>query len=296
MKDIAVAGSGDLVEKLIDALLPKRNITAVVLSPKMPAEGLASMKAFCTQRGIPVQYGFDGIKADVFLTPNYPVLISGEFSGNHLCVNVHFSLLPKYRGFHPVQCALLNDEPVVGYTVHRVDAGMDSGPIYFQEQFKVLDSDNIHTLNEKMSDHLTANFAIYLDAILADGKQPVPQDGTQAIWGGRRRPEDGLIDWRQPSRHIFNLVRAVCPPYYPGAYTYWKDKKVVIVEAKEHLARPYRHIPGQVVDAASGLGLLVKTGDTLVWVRRIQVDSVEGPAEEIIGRPIGLRFSTQPEI
>lgn len=293
MKEIAFAGSGELVEKLIVCLKPNHPISCVVLSNKMPSTGLESMIILCKKLDIPIQYKLDDVNADIILTPNYPVLISKEFSDYHLCINAHFALLPRYRGFHPVQCALLNDEPQIGYTVHKIDAGMDSGPIYFQTQFEVTDIDNIHTLNSRMSDHLLKNFPTYLAAIV-DGKQPIPQDDSKAIWCGRRHPEDGLIDWNKTSRYLFNLVRCICPPYYPGAYSFIRDKRIIISETEEQRTQPYHHTPGQIVDSATGRGLLVKTGDTLLWLKRVIVDGIEGPAEEIIGRRIGLRFTGTP--
>jgi methionyl-tRNA formyltransferase len=292
-KRICFAGHGELVERLIEATSRDFAIVAVILTERMGANNIARMSSFCHERSIPTQVGFEGAQADAFLTPNFPLLLPAEFAENHLCVNVHYALLPKYRGFHPVQCALINDEPIVGYSVHRVDGGVDSGPIFFQEQLGVTDADSVHTLNARMTNHLVANFPRYLKEIF-DGKQPAPQDESDAIYCGKRHPEDGLIDWGESSRAIFNLVRAVCPPYYPGAYTFWKERKIIITAAEEQQTARYRHIAGQVVDVRMGRGLLVKTGDTLLWLKRVQIDEVEGSAETLIGRRIGLRFQSQP--
>jgi len=289
MKKVVFAGCGTLVEQLIRAVLPSTSVTTVVLSERMSDSNISKMKVFCKSYGIPCQFGYEGAKGDAFLTPNYPELLEDGFLKDHLCINVHFALLPKYRGFHPVQCALLNDEPVVGYTVHRVDTGIDSGPVYFQEQVAISDDDTIHTLNARLSDSLVKNFANYLAAIF-NGRVAVPQDESNASWCGRRHAYDGLIDWHDKSRYIFNLIRAVSPPYYPGAYTYWKNRKVIVTKADEHHVSAYRHIPGQVVNVQTGKGLLVKTGDSLLWINRVQLDEYEGPAEEIIGHRIGLRF------
>ncbi|MBF0527692.1 MAG: methionyl-tRNA formyltransferase [Deltaproteobacteria bacterium] len=291
MIKIVFAGSGSLVEALIETIRPHFALAGVVLSPQMPASALTGMKAFCQARNIHYQYGFEGLAADIYLTPNYPILLDSTFLKGRLCLNVHFALLPKYRGFHPVQCAIINDEKQVGYTLHQVDEGIDSGPIYFQKSFEVNDADNIHTLNSRLAEDLITNFLGYLNEIIA-GKKPKDQNESQATWGGRRHPEDGLINWRETSREIFNLVRAVQPPYYPGAYTYLKDKKIIIARTIPVQVAPYKHIPGQIVDVQRDKGLLVKTGDTLLWLTKVWEDGVEHPAGEFIGLKIGSRFKS----
>lgn len=288
------AGSGLLVEKLITAILPEFGLPKVVLTNKMTEQNIASMISFCDAKKIYWQFGFDGIYGDIFITANYPSILSPKFVNEHLCVNIHCALLPRYRGFHPLQCAFLNDDKECGYTVHRLDAGIDSGPIYFQQSFSILESDNIHTINARIIENIVAEFPYYIEAI-SMGKQAIPQDDNLATYCGRRHPEDGIINWNEKSRYIFNLIRSLSPPYYPGAYTFLGNKKVIVTEAKEYVTQSYRHTVGQIVDSRSGYGLLVKTGDTLLWVKRIKIDEgEEGFAEDLVGRKIGVRFRSAP--
>lgn len=267
-----------------------------MLSQKMPKGSLAAMIAFCGEQDIQTSFDLSAFDGDIFLTPNFPRLLPKDFVESRICVNAHYALLPKYRGFHPLQCALLNDEKVVGYSVHRVDPGMDSGPIYAQEKIDVTESDDIHTLTERLSDLLVENMPGYIGEILSGKRNPVHQDEAEAIWCGRRRPEDGLVNWNDPARALFNLVRAVRPPYYPGAYGFLGGERIVFVEVEIGAVPPYRHVPGQILCRHEAKGVAVKTGDAFIWVKRIRIGDVELDAGNYLGNRLGQRFSSCPSL
>ena len=279
---------------MITGMIPNFTVS-VVLSKYMPSVSLASMKLFCKENNIQYQFGFKKIEADLISTANYPLLLKKEFIENNLCVNTHYALLPKYRGIHPIQCALLNDEKEIGYTVHRVDEGMDSGPIFFQHRIHIREEDNVHTLTESMTNHFVLSINRYFSEILA-GLKPTPQIDSDAVYCGKRKEDDGLIDWKMSSRFIFNLVRAICPPYYAGAFTFMNGTKFVITKANMANIKSYYHTPGQVINISKEKGFLVKTGDTAIWIERIK--SLENENDSFIldemGKKIGIRFSSDP--
>lgn len=133
------------------------------------------------------------------------------------CVNVHASLLPKYRGAAPIQWAILNDEPETGITLMQMDAGLDTGPILAQATTPIEPGDRAATLH----DRLAALGADLLVRVLPDygvgAVLPRPQPAEGATYARKIVKEDGRLDWTRPARELWNRVRAFDP--WPGAFT-----------------------------------------------------------------------------
>jgi len=134
--------------------------------------------------------------------------------------NLHGSLLPAYRGRVPVNWVLVNGETKTGVTLHYMIERADAGDIVAQREVEIAFTDTALTLYGK----ICAAAAVLLDEalpLIREGRTPrTPQDETRATTYGRRRPEDGRIDWRWPALRIYNLIRAVTEPY-PGAFTHF---------------------------------------------------------------------------
>ncbi|MGE9553697.1 bifunctional UDP-4-amino-4-deoxy-L-arabinose formyltransferase/UDP-glucuronic acid oxidase ArnA [Erwinia amylovora] len=151
--------------------------------------------------------------------------------------NLHGSLLPKYRGRAPLNWVLVNGETETGVTLHRMTARADAGEIMAQEQVAITPEDNALTLHRKLNataEHLLNNCLPLLEAGKATGRA---QDDSQATYVGRRKPEDGRIDWSQPAETVNNLVRAVTDPW-PGAFGYVGSAKFIIWKGKVRQDQP----------------------------------------------------------
>jgi methionyl-tRNA formyltransferase len=134
------------------------------------------------------------------------------------CLNVHTSLLPKYRGASPIQSAILNGDTVTGITIMKMDVGLDTGAILTQHATPIAAQDNAATLHDRLAqlggDLLVATIRDY-----AAGKiTPHPQAHELATHVAKIKKEDGRIDWAQPARPIWNRIRAFTP--WPGAFTF----------------------------------------------------------------------------
>ena len=134
------------------------------------------------------------------------------------CVNVHTSLLPKYRGAAPIQWAILNDETETGVTIMKMDAGMDTGDILAQASTPIFPQDNGETLHDRLAalgaDLLAQTVADYVAGKITPRSQP-----AEGVSCARKITKaDGRLDWSQPARALWNRVRAFTP--WPGGYTY----------------------------------------------------------------------------
>jgi methionyl-tRNA formyltransferase len=133
------------------------------------------------------------------------------------CINVHGSLLPKYRGAGPIQWAIINGETETGITTMVMDEGMDTGAMLLQEAIPIAPDDTADTLSPRLAD-LGGRLLIETIARLKAGTlSPRPQDASQVTFAPLLKKEDGAIDWALPARILANRVRGLSP--WPGAYT-----------------------------------------------------------------------------
>lgn len=145
-------------------------------------------------------------------------------------LNVHASLLPKYRGAAPIQWAIANGEIVTGVTTMRIDAGLDTGDILLQAAVPIRASDNAVTLSGKLAEIGAALLVETLQRLQAGTLTPTPQDDAQATLAPILTKEDGQIDFRRKALEVWNRLRGFQP--WPGAYTRLRGKQVQINAAR----------------------------------------------------------------
>jgi methionyl-tRNA formyltransferase len=196
--------------------------------------------------------------------------------------NMHGSLLPAYRGRAPVNWMLVNGEREAGVTLHQMVARADAGDIVGQRAVAIDDSDNALTLYRKLVP-LGVELVDEMHPLIVAGNPPRRKmDISKGSYFGRRKPEDGRIDWRWPSRRIFNLVRAVTHPY-PGAFCFAGGQKLLVWDASIGSEAGRRGAPGEIVSEAADGALEIAAGDGSVIVRRAQFESsAEGRASEVL--------------
>jgi methionyl-tRNA formyltransferase len=183
------------------------------------------------------------------------------------CINVHGSLLPKYRGAGPIQWAVINGERETGITTMLMDAGMDTGDMLLQEALPIGPDETAGELSPRMA-ALGARLLIEtLRQWEAGTLKPTPQDNAGATMAPMLKKEDGRIDWSLSATAIANRVRGLSP--WPGAYTALNGERLTIWRAQPLLATGPLAAPGTIVDAQK-TGLTVMTGDGLLHITELQ--------------------------
>jgi methionyl-tRNA formyltransferase len=204
--------------------------------------------------------------------------------------NLHGSMLPKYRGRAPVNWMLVNGEREAGVTLHQMVARADAGDIIAQRAVPIEDTDTALTLYRKLVPLGAQLIGEYHPQIAAGTAPHRPQDLSQGTYFGRRRPEDGRIDWRWPARRIFNLVRAVTHPY-PGAYCTVEGRRLFVWESKIASDTGLRGAPGEIVTEGHGGALEIAAGEGSVVVTRAQVEGgTEGAPRDALGAQLKDRI------
>jgi methionyl-tRNA formyltransferase len=249
-----------------------------------------------------------GLKPDLILSVYYRNMISPRILGLARlgAFNMHGSLLPKYRGRAPINWAILHGEPRVGMTLHRMVKAADAGAVVDQEGVNVGPRDTAGEAFRKALPCARRVLARQIDALLAGTAKETPQDETQATYFGGRKPEDGRIDWSQPSRTIFNLIRAVTDPY-PGAFTEVGAARLMVwwAEPDSAAAREWAEprVPASIRAAAGTVlsvdPLVVATGDGALELTRTEWKGGSVPAlrvGDVLGPGIAADDAVKPVV
>ncbi|HXJ47928.1 MAG TPA: formyltransferase family protein [Candidatus Acidoferrum sp.] len=156
---------------------------------------------------------------DLILCDSYSMLLRTDILNvpREGVVNVHGGILPQYRGGNPVQWAIINDEMQAGVTMHYMDEGFDSGPVIAQRRVPLLFTDTWRDVMKRLEVATEDLLGEQIALILVGRATAVAQDSAQSRHYPHRKPADGRIDWSQPIRAIYNLVRALVAPL-PGAF------------------------------------------------------------------------------
>lgn len=206
-------------------------------------------------------------------------------------INLHPSLLPRYRGRAPVNWAILHGETHLGLTAHFVDEGMDSGDIVGQRSFELTRDEDVGDALEKLYPLYESLTADVLGAMLRGQVSRRVQDGALATAYPRRTPDDGRVDWAQSAESVWNLTRAVAAPY-PGAFTECGAGRLRIwkIRAARHLSSTVTTAPGEVISVSTERGeITIACGDAAVVISRFELEGAAMPlVGDRVGRPVAL--------
>lgn len=180
-----------------------------------------------------VREAFDSISPDACVVAAYgKILPAWLLAIPRLgCINVHASLLPRYRGAAPINWAIANGERETGVTIMQMDAGMDTGPMLAKRATEIGVDETAPELAARLAQLGAELLGETLPRIERGEIEPIPQDNSEASYAPMLKREDGLIDWRMPAREIANRVRAFQP--WPGSYTEFREKRLTIWRARE---------------------------------------------------------------
>ncbi|MCX7988735.1 MAG: methionyl-tRNA formyltransferase [Thermodesulfovibrio sp.] len=298
-KNIVFFGTPDFALPTLKLLISKgENISLVVTQPDKP-KGRGKTVQPPEVKKIALQYGLplvqpEKIKDEGFIEqlrkvePEFAIVVAyGKILPKEIlqipkygCINLHASLLPKYRGAAPIQWALIKGESVTGVTTMLIDEGLDTGPVLLQKLIPIDEEDNALTLSEKLS---TIGAELVYETIqgLRNGVIiPQPQKG-EPTYAPQLKKQDGRINWNSSAKEIFNLIRGTYP--WPCAQCLFKEERIKIIKAQ--LAEG-DSIPGLILRAKQDL--IIGTGNGAIKILLIQPEGkkIMTAKEFICGRKI----------
>ena len=263
--------------KLLDA--PRCEVVAAVTQPDRPRGrnlklAMCPVKELTTSRGVPILTPEKISEAEISLRELKPDLIAvvayGQFIprairelATHACINIHPSLLPKYRGAAPIQWAVANGDTVTGVTIMHVAKVMDSGDIILQREVSIGENETAAELEPRLAE-IGAGMLLEAIDLFANGNAPsIPQDEKKASVARKLTKEDGRIDWSLPAETIFNRIRGFQP--WPGAFFDVEGKTLKILRARVEQTGP--SAPQTVGQTA---GLLIACGKDSLRLLEVQ--------------------------
>jgi len=193
------------------------------------------------------------------------------------CINIHASLLPRYRGAAPLNWCIINGEHETGITTMLMDVGLDTGDMLLKRTTAITPEDDASSLHDRLSLLGAATMAETLDLLLAGKLQPEKQDDSLSCYAPMLKKELGEINWNAPTLNIVNLVRGITP--WPGAYTKFDGKTVKLHKVR---AGSGRGTPGEILSAGKA-GIEAASGDGSIIIEELQLEGKKRlPAAEFL--------------
>ncbi len=213
------------------------------------------------------------LKADMFVIVAYGQILSQEILDipKMFSVNIHASLLPKYRGAAPINWAIINGDKTCGVTIMQVTRKMDSGALILQKEIPLVNEDTAISIEEELR-CLGAQLLLEALRLIKSGKyEVIPQDESKVVMAPKLKKEDGLINWNKPAITIYNQIRGVMP--WPGAFTHYKCKLLKVHKAKgvQENSCPGKHSAGEVA-GISKEGIIVATAKDCLILEELQLE------------------------
>lgn len=282
-------GTPTLARTVLETLAdqPSWEIVLVVPQPDRPrGRGLACqpppVKEAAVSLGLPVDQPASArdpaflarlraIAPEVIVVAAYGQLLPPDLIAipRHGCLNLHTSILPRWRGAAPIQWAILAGDRQTGVTLMRMDAGLDTGDILATESIPILDTDTSQTLHDRLADVGASLLVRTLPDWLSGRLQPVPQPTEGVTLARKLTKEDGRLDWSESAEALGRRIRALDP--WPGAYTTLPDPvdRPVLLKIWKAVPIPDHGPPGVILRAA-GQDLVVATGDGALRLEVLQ--------------------------
>ena len=208
------------------------------------------------------------LQPDLIVVVAYGQILSKEILDlpKWFCINLHASLLPKYRGAAPINWAIIKGESHTGVTTMKINEGLDAGDMLLKHTIPIEDSDNSQTLHDKLA-QVGGKLVLETIETLILGKLTFePQNSSGATHAPKLEKKDGFIRWDQNTESIHNLVRGLTP--FPGAYTFFQGKRCIISKTEPGPTIPDR-TPGMIV-RISDHGLEIVTGSGRLIVTELK--------------------------
>lgn len=286
MKDLKVVfmGTPDFSVPVLQGLIDTCNVIGVVTQPDKevgrkkeiefsPIKKLAIANNIKVLQPEKIRTDFQcvlDLNPDIIITCAYGQIIPVEILEypKYKCINVHASLLPKYRGGAPIHRAIINGEKETGITIMYMAPGMDDGDIISQEKISIGENETVGELHDKLSIMGKELLLKTLPSIIDGTNERIKQDETKVSLAKIIKKEDEVIDFNDSAINVHNKIRGLSP--FPGGYALLEDKRVKFYKSKVEKTN-IAALPGTVVKVDK-TGMYVKTNDELVVIEELKIE------------------------
>lgn len=285
---IVFAGTPDFAVPSLHALSQCHDICAIYTKPDKPAgRGLnltySPVKEYAlkhydqipilqpiTLKDAEIQRQLADFQADLMIVIAYGLILPKEVLAlfKHGCINVHASLLPRWRGAAPIQRAILAGDKQSGVTIMQIDEGLDTGAMWRKSVHDITPQETSNTLHDALAELGAESLIATMGDIERGTIEPEPQNNALATYAAKITKEEGLINWQESADQIDRQIRAFNP--WPGAYTYLNGNLLKVWEAELVDAKSLKALPGTVV-AVTQVALEIATSQGVISLHKIQL-------------------------
>ena len=282
---VVFMGTPDFAVPSLEMLVNKHQVLAVFTQPDKP-KGRGKKLAFSPVKEKALSYGLtvyqpekikelqfvellNSLDADIFVVVAFGQILPESILNipPKGCINVHGSLLPKYRGAGPIQWAVINGEKVTGVTTMYMEKGLDSGNMILKKEMEITEEDTYGSVSQKMSLLGAKALEETLEAIEKGQAPSIPQNPEEATYAPKIEKEFGHIVWDAPSGRIMNLIRGLDPQ--PSAYTFYQEEPIKIWKARIWNGGSENGQPGEVIQVNKN-SFVIKTADGALEILELQ--------------------------
>lgn len=282
---IVFAGTPEAAVPTLEALIASQHeVVGVFTQPDRPAGRGRHLAASAVKRcaetaSLPVfqpekmdvnaQSSLNALAPDVMVVVAYGLLLPASVLSipTFGCINVHFSLLPRWRGAAPIQRAILAGDELTGVSTMQMDKGLDTGPILLQTEYPLDPDENSQMLHDRLAKAGAELLIKTLKDLTQSQLKPTSQDNVLSTHAAKIKKAEGLIDWQRSAIEISNQVRAFNP--WPVAFTYYLGQRLRLWSAE--LTNDVSDLPPGTVVTADHEGIAVACGDGVLLIRTVQL-------------------------
>ena len=307
MKDLRVVfmGTPDFSVPPLEALIENTNVVGIVTKPDKEVGRKKEIK-FSPVKEVALKYNIKlfqpekikteyqeilDLNPDIIITCAYGQIVPKEVLDypKYKCINIHASLLPKYRGGAPIHKAIIDGEEKTGVTIMYMDEKMDSGDILYQKEVKIEDTDNVGTLFDKLSILGKDMIIEFLPKLLNNDFTPIKQNESEVSFAYNITKEDEKIDFNKTTREVYNKIRGLNP--WPVGHAILDGKKVKLYNSKIGTSSK-EGVPGEIINVYSD-SIGIKTLDGELLITELQMEGkkkmdvktfLNGVHENLIGK------------
>ena len=298
---IVFMGTPDFAVPSLQKLIETQQVVGVVTQPDRPAgrgrqPTPPPVKVLTEAAGIPL-YQPKSLRSEEAVEPlrvwqpeMIVVAAFGQILRPHLlalpplgCVNVHASLLPRWRGASPIQYALLVGDSETGVSLMQMDVGLDTGPVYVQQAIPIAADETAASLHDKLAELGAAMVGKHLTEIGQGTLVATPQNNADSTYAPMIKKEDGQLEWQQTSEALERRIRAMTP--WPGAFTLWQGQLLKVIRASVVKGRLPADQPGKVVAWGDTAVVLTQNGGLALQEIQLAGKRAMATADFLRGRP-----------
>ncbi|MCL2565894.1 MAG: methionyl-tRNA formyltransferase [Defluviitaleaceae bacterium] len=284
---IVFMGTPEFAAAALKELIKRHEVTAVITQPDKPV-GRGKKLAFTPVKEVALEYGIEvyqpqkikakefaaklaELEGDIFVVVAYGQILSKEILDmpKYGSVNIHASLLPKYRGSAPIQWAVINGERESGITIIQMDEGIDTGDMLLKEIIPIAADETGESLHNKLAALGSSTILKALELIEDGNILPTPQDDCLSSYAPMLKKETGQIDWNMGAVEIERLIRGLYP--WPSAFSTLPDFGIVKIIKAEYMPYNTYDAPGTILDIDKKRGLIVAAGKDALLIEKIQI-------------------------